>query len=146
MCSSGSCHLSRAYYTESLWHTSAALNAREPKRHCSLAVLDAQWEGRCSVVGVCCVLAVHSWHMIHQGLVPSGTDESLACYTVSLSETGTWKNITKLWLVCWCKFNFWTTNLTWRGWRLPTIAFSSLSNAELKNTWFSSFCQLDKKI
>lgn len=108
---------------------SAALNAHEPTCQYSLAVLGAQWEKRGSVVGVRCILAVRSWHTIHQGLVPSGTDESLSCYTVSLSEIGTWKNITKLGLVCWCKFNFWTTNLIWRGWPLLKLRFSSLSHA-----------------
>lgn len=80
------------------------------------------WEERASVLGVCCVLPMNSWHMILQGLVPSATNENPSCYTVPLSETGIWKNITKLWLVCWYKFDFWTIKL------LLKITFSGLSS------------------
>lgn len=115
--------VTRLCYTESLWHTgSAALNAQQPQCQHSLAVLGAQREERASVLGVCCVVPVNSWHMILQGLVPSGSDESLSCYTLPLSEIGIWKNITKLWLVCWYKFDFWTTKL------LLKITFSGLSS------------------
>lgn len=58
-----------------LRHISAALSVRKPEFQNSLAVLGTRREEGSSVVGVLC--SGCSWCMIHQGLVPSGIDESI---------------------------------------------------------------------
>lgn len=74
MCGSGSCHLSYAYCGQLHRDTcSVALSAREPC--CAGCTVRGKRPRSWSVLHSGC-----SWHMIHQGLVPSGADKGLFRY------------------------------------------------------------------
>lgn len=119
---------------QSLRHISAALSARKPEYWNSLAVLGARREERRSIVGVLC--SGCSWHMIHQGLVPSGIDESLSHYSVFIRNRDL-EEYHKAMISLTVQISLLHYKPHMERLATSKITFSRLSNAQSTNTWFS---------